>query len=487
MITKESLLFHGIESSSRSGGLLPVTRRNALLKAAFLLGNRGEKREIIAAIRGAAEIPPAVKWDAETIKDCVANYYFENNRYPRVFDLGLLNCLPTAEAIKYVFGVSAQRWLDGYRCFVVGFESEAAGGQGTGKRKKKKIARVTRKQALLAAESVLEGEEKERVREMIAEYPIAEWNERNVADVLISFYEKYNRVPAEREMKNSCELPYYGIFRYRFHMTYRAFLREFLPLLYEIYCDGANERNNAEISGAVSVAASVAASGTASGTAKKQGAKSAERKRKSETKKGEPKRGKTKPGKIKSIKIIRLDFGGSFFYPTCSNVQDYYFWEEEKKYKDTFILDYFLNKSARIAAGENLPDNALKNAPAADTDSAPGKAVKNAPGNDTDNAHGNDTDNAPGNERKVARHGKPCGSRFAAWDKSWEIAQKTARLTEREYALKNTQKNTLKNTLKNTPPTDSIHASSDGRTGEPTGSVLAAPTGGRGGFRGNVR
>lgn len=455
MITKESLLFHGIESSSRSGGLLPVTRRNALLKAAFLLGNRGEKREIIAAIRGAAEIPPAVKWDAETIKDCVANYYFENNCYPRVFDLCLLNCLPTAEAIKYVFGVSAQRWLDGYRCFVVGFESEAASGQGTGKRTKKKIARVTRKQALLAAESVLEGEEKERVREMIAEYPIAEWNERNVADVLISFYEKYGRVPAEREMKNSCELPYYGIFRYRFHTTYRAFLREFLPPLYEIYCGGANERNNAEISGAVS------------GAAKKQGAKSAERKRKSETKKGEPKRGKTKSGKIKSIKIIRLDFGGSFFFPTCSNVQDYYFWEEEKKYKDTFILDYFLKKSARKATGETLPDNALKNAPAADTD------------------------NAPGNERKVARHGKPVGSRFAAWEQAWEIAQKTARLTERENALKNTPKNAPQNTLKNTPPTDSIHASADGRTGDPTGSVLAAPTGvqtgGRRNFRGNAR
>lgn len=455
MNTKESLLFHGIESSSRSGDLLPVTRRNALLKAAFLLGNRGEKREIIAAIRGAAEIPPAVKWDAETIKDCVANYYFENNRYPRVFDLCLLNCLPTAETIKYVFGVSAQRWLDGYRCFVVGFESETAGGQGTGKRTKKKIARVTRKQALLAAESVLEGEEKERVREMIAEYPIAEWNERNVADVLISFYEKYGRVPAEREMKNSCELPYYGIFRYRFHTTYRAFLREFLPPLYEIYCGSANERNNAEISGAVS--------GTLSGAAKKQGEKSAERKRKSEIKKGEPKRGKTKSGKIKSIKIIRLDFGGSFFFPTCSNVQDYYFWEEEKKYKDTFILDYFLKKSARKDTCESLPDNALKNAAAADMDNAPG--------------------NEPGNERKVARHGKPCGSRFVAWDKSWEIAQKTARLTERE--------NALKNTLKNTPPTDSIHASSDGRTGDPTGSVLAAPTGvptgGRRNFRGNAR
>ena len=435
MITKESLLFHGIESSSRSGGLLPVTRRNALLKAAFLLGNRGEKREIIAAIRGAAEIPPAVKWDAETIKDCVANYYLENNRYPRVFDLCLLNCLPTAETIKYVFGVSAQRWLDGYRCFVVGFESEAAGGQGTGKRTKKKIARVTRKQALLAAESVLEGEEKERVREMIAEYPIAEWNERNVADVLISFYEKYNRVPAEREMKNSCELPYYGIFRYRFHMTYRAFLREFLPPLYEIYCGGANERNNAEISGA------------ASGAAKKQGAKSAERKRKSETKKGEPKRGKTKSGKIKSIKIIRLDFGGSFFFPTCSNVQDYYFWEEEKKYKDTFILDYFLNKSARKDTCESLPDNALKNAPAADTD------------------------NAQGNERKVARHGKPVGSRFVAWDKSWEIAQKTARLTERE------------NARKNTPSDDEILTLSD----VPIGNPPFDPTGGRRNFRGNAR
>lgn len=463
MNTKESLLFHGIESSSRNGGLLPVTRRNALLKAAFLLGNRGEKREIIAAIRGAAEIPPAVKWDAETIKDCVANYYFENNRYPRVFDLCLLNCLPTAEAIKYVFGVSAQRWLDGYRCFVVGFESEAASGQGTGKRKKKKIARITRKQALLAAESVLEGEEKERVREMIAEYPIAEWNERNVADVLISFYEKYGRVPAEREMKNSCELPYYGIFRYRFHMTYRAFLRKFLPPLYEILCGSANERNNAEISGAVS------------GAAKKQRAKSAESKRKSETKKGEPKRGKTKSGKIKSIKIIRVDFGGSVFYPTFSNVQDYYFWEEEKKYKDTFILDYFLNKSARKDTCESLPDNA----PGNDTDNAPG----NAYGKAIKNASATDTNNAPGNARKVARHGKPVGSRFAAWEQAWEIAQKTARLAERE------------NALKNTPPDDSILALSDVPTGnppfdppfDPTGDPTGVPTGGRRNFRGNAR
>lgn len=471
MITKESLLFHGIESSSHSGDLLPVTRRNALLKAAFLLGNRGEKREIIAAIRGAAEIPPAVKWDAETIKDCVANYYFENNRYPRVFDLCLLNCLPTAEAIKYVFGVSAQRWLDGYRCFVVGFESEAASGQGTGKRTKKKIARVTRKQALLAAESVLDGEEKERVREMIAEYPIAEWNERNVADVLISFYEKYGRVPAEREMKNSCELPYYGIFRYRFHTTYRAFLRDFLPPLYEIYCGGANERNNAEISGAVSGAVS----GVVSGAAKKQGAKSAERKRKSETKKGEPKRGKTKSGKIKSIKIIRLDFGGSFFFPTCSNVQDYYFWEEEKKYKDTFILDYFLNKSARKATGESLPENA----PGNEKDNAPGnahgKAIKNAPATDTDNA--------PGNARKVARHGKPVGSRFAAWEQAWEVAQKTARLAERENALKNTPSNdeilALSDVPTGNPPFDPI--------GEPTGVPAGVPTGGRRNFRGDAR
>ncbi len=455
MITKESLLFHGIESGSHGGGLLPVTRRNALLKAAFLLGNRGEKREIIAAIRGAAEIPPAVKWDAETIKDCVANYYLENNRYPRVFDLCLLNCLPTAEAIKYVFGVSAQRWLDGYRCFVVGFESEAAGGQGTGKRKKKKIARVTRKQALLAAESVLEGEEKERVREMIAEYPIAEWNERNVADVLISFYEKYGRVPAEREMKNSCELPYYGIFRYRFHTTYRAFLRKFLPPLYEIYCGSANERNNAEISGAVS--------GAASGTAKKQGAKSAERKCKAETKKGEPKRGKTKSGKIKSIKIIRVDFGGSVFYPTFSNVQDYYFWEEEKKYKDTFILDYFLNKSARKATRESLPQNALKNAPATDTD------------------------NAPGNARKVARHGKPCGSRFAAWEQAWEIAQKTARLAERENALKNTLKNDEILALLDVPTGNPPFNPPFDPTGDPIGVPTGDPTGGRRNFRGNAR
>lgn len=146
-----------------------------------------------------------------------------------------------------------------------------------------------------------------------------------------------------------------------------------------------------------------------------------------------------------------MDFGGSVFYPTFSNVQDYYFWEEEKKYKDTFILDYFLNKSARKDTGESLPDNALKNAPE------------------------NDTDNAQGNERKVARHGKPVGSRFAAWDKSWEIAQKTARLTERE------------NARKNTPSDDEILTLSDVPTGNPPFDPTGVPTGGRRNFRGNAR
>ena len=103
----------------------------------------------------------------------------------------------------------------------------------------------------------------------------------------------------------------------------------------------------------------------------------------------------------------------------------------------------------------------------------------------------NEQGNAQDNERKVARHGKPCGSRFVAWDKSWEIAQKTARLTERENALKNTLKNAPPNALKNAPPDDEILTLSDGRTGDPTGSVLAAPTGvptgGRRNFRGNAR
>ena len=336
MNTKESLLTGGFEGNFEDGVLLPVTRRNALLKAAFLLGNRGEKSEIIAAIRGAAEILPTVKWGAEAIKDCVANYYFENNQYPRVSDLGLLNGLPPAEAIKYVFGVSAQRWLDGYRCFVVGFENGIAGEKEAAKKTVKNIARVTRMQALRAAESVLDGEEKERVCEMIAEYPITEWNERNVADVLLTFYEKYGHVPAEREMKNSCELPYYGIFRYRFQTSYHAFLKERLPSLYEILCRDSMARNNEADTGEV-----VYRQKKRTADKHKIGCADFE---------SEAKRGKLKKGKINSIKIIRVDFGGSFFYPTYSNVEEYYFWKEEEKYKDTFIKDYFAQKKTREEA-----------------------------------------------------------------------------------------------------------------------------------------
>ncbi len=432
MNTKESLLASGFEGNSEGGVLLPVTRRNALLKAAFLLGNRGEKSEIIAAIRGAAEILPTVKWGAEAIKDCVTNYYFENNRYPRVSDLGLLNGLPPAEAIKYVFGVSAQRWLDGYRCFVVGFGNGVAKGTGVAKKSAKNIARVTRMQALRAAESVLDGEEKERVREMIAEYPITEWNERNVADVLLAFYEKYGRVPAEREMKNSCELPYYGIFRYRFQTSYHTFLKERLPGLYKILCRDLRARNIESGAGeAVYRQKKIAAD------KHKIGRTDSERDTKHKAK-NDAKRGKFKKGNIKSIKIIRVDFGGSFFYPTCSNVQDYYFWEEEKKYKDTFILDHFLNKSAQKSIGDSSPDNVLTNAP------------------------DNKTDNELESARKISWYGKPSSAKIAAWDNTWEIAKKTARLIERESALKSARENARENA----PSGDSIHASTDGRTGK---------------------
>ncbi|MGN1053143.1 MAG: hypothetical protein ACI4SH_07140, partial [Candidatus Scatosoma sp.] len=79
-----------------------------------------------------------------------------------------------------------------------------------------------------------------------SEYPIAPWNGKNIADCIVTYYNKYRRVPSENDMKNSAELPYRGVFKYRWKTTYVKWLKENLPGLYNLYCgERANRRDYA--------------------------------------------------------------------------------------------------------------------------------------------------------------------------------------------------------------------------------------------------
>ena len=162
-----------------------------------------------------------MQWTKEVAADCIDNFLLENGRLPTVTELAQNKELPFHTSFKYLFGVPARKWLKTRYCST------------------RDMPATSRKRALLSAYRVLDGEARERIKDMLNEYPITQWNDKNMTDCLASYYEKYRRVPSEEEMKRSDELPYIGVFKYRWKTTYLQWLKENLPYLYRLYC---NER-----------------------------------------------------------------------------------------------------------------------------------------------------------------------------------------------------------------------------------------------------
>lgn len=193
---------------------LPITRKAAIYKAISLLEKQGNREEEIAMLQELATGVPILQWSEKIAKDCIDNFYLENYRLPTVTDLEKKGELPFHTNFKYLFGVTASQWLAQHR------ESYTP-------------PKTTRKKSLLVAVEVLHGEERKRLQEMLSEYPTTKWNETNMVNCIVSFYEKYNRVPTQDEMEESEELPYYGIFKYKWKTTYLKWLEKHIPILFE--------------------------------------------------------------------------------------------------------------------------------------------------------------------------------------------------------------------------------------------------------------
>ena len=168
---------------------LPITRKAAIYKAISLLEKQKDREEEIAILRELATGVPILQWSEKVAKDCIDNFYLENNRLPTVTDLEKKGELPFHTNFKYLFGITARQWID------ENFVSYAP-------------PKTTRKQTLLLAIEILRGEERQRLQEMLSEYPTTKWNETNMINCIVSFYEKYDRVPTQDEMEESEELPY---------------------------------------------------------------------------------------------------------------------------------------------------------------------------------------------------------------------------------------------------------------------------------------
>ena len=195
---------------------LPITRKTAIYKAISLLSKEKNREEEIAILTELATGVPILQWSEKIARDCINDFYIENNRLPTVTELQKNAYLPCHTNFKYLFGMTARQWLD---------ENS----------KSYEVPKSTRRRALLLASELLDGEEQKRIFEMLDEYPIAKWNDENMSNCLVSFFEKYNRVPIEDEMADSEELPYYGIFKYKWKTTYLKWLEEHIPVLYEEY------------------------------------------------------------------------------------------------------------------------------------------------------------------------------------------------------------------------------------------------------------
>lgn len=159
-----------------------------------------------------------MQWTKEVAADCIDNFLLENGRLPTVTELAQNKELPFHTSLKYLFGVPAREWLK------------------TRYSSWRDLPATSRKRALFSALRVLDGEARERINDMLDEYPITQWNDKNITDCLVTYYEKYRRVPSEEEMKRSEELPYIGVFKYRRKTTYLQWLKENLPYLYRLYC-----------------------------------------------------------------------------------------------------------------------------------------------------------------------------------------------------------------------------------------------------------
>ena len=196
---------------------MPISRKAAILKAISILSREKGKESEVEKLEQIALNKPIVQWKDWVIRDCIDNFIIENGRLPVATDFSNPeNKLPSHSIFKYYYGKTFRVWMDENYPLCL-------------------MPQTSRKQVLELAYSILEGEEKEKIGELLEEYPIAKWNSENVKDCLIAYYEEYKRVPSEDEIEESDYLPYYGLFQYKFSTSYLAWLEKNIPILFRIY------------------------------------------------------------------------------------------------------------------------------------------------------------------------------------------------------------------------------------------------------------
>lgn len=192
-----------------------MTRKQAIFKVILKIrAQKGQNGALIAKLTEVADLMPFVKWSEGTVRDCVEQFMSDHKRLPTVTDFRVKDGMPAHALFPYLFKMTAHEWME--RNFPTYYEPT-----------------VTIRQALrMAIEVAAEDDETAgKLRDILSEYPLTKWNEKNIGDGLETFFDMHGYLPRKEDYQTEKYLPFVDIYRYRYQMRRNAWIELHCPAL----------------------------------------------------------------------------------------------------------------------------------------------------------------------------------------------------------------------------------------------------------------
>lgn len=192
-----------------------MTRKQAIFKAILKIrAQKGQNEDLVAKLTEIADAMPFVKWSEGTVRDCVEQFMSDHGRLPSVTDFKVKDGMPAHAIFPYLFKMTAHEWME--RNFPTYYKPS-----------------VTIRQALETAIEVAaeDDETAGKLRDILSEYPLTKWNEKNISDGLETFFDSHGYLPRKEDYQKENYLPFIDIYRYRYKMRRNAWIELHCPVL----------------------------------------------------------------------------------------------------------------------------------------------------------------------------------------------------------------------------------------------------------------
>lgn len=192
-----------------------MTRKQAIFKAILKIrAQKGQNEDLVAKLTEIADAMPFVKWSEGTVRDCVEQFMSDHGRLPSVTDFKVKDGMPAHALFPYLFKMTAHEWME--RNFPTYYKPS-----------------VTIRQALETAIEVAaeDDETAGKLRDILSEYPLTKWNEKNISDGLETFFDSHGYLPRKEDYQKENYLPFIDIYRYRYKMRRNAWIELHCPVL----------------------------------------------------------------------------------------------------------------------------------------------------------------------------------------------------------------------------------------------------------------